>query len=98
MRSSYDREYISRGVIDRQVMLKERYRMYCNRLNENGDELTAQGAAVARSKCKTDLEILVLIDELLGHIDHDFVLSEDAGKGFEKICMPYERHRVYRGM
>jgi hypothetical protein len=92
-RGTYDRRYVCDGVTERLTKLHERYYMYCNGVNESGREMSPGGAAVGRSKCKTDMEVLALIDELLGHIDHDFTLSDDASRGYEKLCEPYERHR-----
>lgn len=93
----YDKDYIYEGVQNRIDVLEGRYRMYCNGTNEVGDDLTPAGAAVARSKCKTDLGVLQLIYELIGHIDHEFVVSDEAAKGYERLCEPYERHRNFRG-
>jgi hypothetical protein len=92
--STYDKRYVSDGVYQRLQVLHDRYYLYCNGQNENGTELTPGGAAVGRSKCKTDMDILMFVDELIGNIPHDFVLSEEAAKGYEKLCEPYERHRI----
>jgi hypothetical protein len=94
--SVYDREYISQGVIDRIQLLHDRYYMYCCGHNEDGYDLSLNGATVARASVKRDVEILTFLNELLGHIDHDFVLSEAASKGYEKLCEPIERHRKNR--
>jgi hypothetical protein len=96
-KSVYDKEYVCRGIQDRLDVLKTRYYMYCSGVNEAGESLTPGGSAVARSKTKADIEILVLIDELIGHIEGNFTLSDDAGRGYERICEPYERHRNFRG-
>jgi hypothetical protein len=96
-KSVYDKVYVCRGIQERLEVLKSRYYMYCSGVNETGDALTPGGAAVARTRCKADIEILVLIDELIGHIEGGFTLSDDAGRGYERICEPYERHRNFRG-
>jgi hypothetical protein len=92
----YDKEYISEGITTRLRILEKRYRMYCNCINETGGQLTPVGAAVGRSKCKTDISILHLLAELLSHINEDIELSDEAVKGYERICEPYERHRNFR--
>jgi hypothetical protein len=91
-----DRKYVVDGIAYRMQELHDRYYMYCSGVNEAGWELSEGGAAVARSKCKTDLAVLTLVNELLGHIQHDFVLSDEAVKGYLKLCEPYEKHRIYR--
>jgi hypothetical protein len=92
----YDRKYIYEGITDRIGKLEDRYRMYCNGVNEMGEDLSPGGAAVARSKAKTDMSIIYFVEELMGHIEHDFELSPEAAKGYEKLIEPYERHRNFR--
>jgi hypothetical protein len=92
-----NREYIYDGIEARRETLEERYRMYCSGFNEVGAELTPGSAAVARSLAKTDLMIITFVEELVNHIDHDFELSNEGAKGYEKLIEPYERHRNYRG-
>lgn len=96
MGAVYERPYVCEGVNTRLAILERRYRMYCNGINEQGEELTGGSGAVMRSKTKQEYYTLILIDELLGYIQQDFTLSEDASIGFERLCEPMERHRQYR--
>jgi hypothetical protein len=95
--SSIDVEYVRRGIAQREHELRDRYFMYCKGINENGKEMSNNSAAVMRSNTKRDMSIIVLLDELLGYIEQDFVLSDEAAKGYMTLCEPYERHRNYRG-
>jgi hypothetical protein len=95
---SYDGVYIRHGVSERLALLNKRYQMYCQGMNETGAYLTPGSAAVERSNCVKQRAILRLIDELLNQIpSDDFIVSDEAGVGYEKLCEPYERHRSKRG-
>ena len=95
MLSVYDKEYVSKKVADRIAELKRRYYMYCQGVDESGRELSDRVSAVARANTRRDMEILALVEELIGFTS-DFTLSDVAGAGYEKLVEPMERHRVRR--
>jgi hypothetical protein len=67
--------------------------MYCNGVNDWGLQLTNDSAKQGRTKCKRDLAILALVEELANNIPEDFTLSDEAAKGFEFLVEPNEKHR-----
>jgi hypothetical protein len=92
MKSELDKEYISSNIDERLGVLRNRYYMYCEGENE-WMELSKGSAAQGRTRTIRDIHILLLVEELISHIDHNFVLGEEAAKGYEALVEPIEKHR-----
>jgi hypothetical protein len=92
----FTKQYVTEGIALRVDKIRDRLIMYTHQVDELGRELVPGSAAVARSKCKHELAILALVEELISYIEGDFTLSEEAGKGYEALAEPYERHRNFR--
>ena len=87
-----DREWMLLMVQERIKELKEKKRMFTDRVNkETGEVYGERYACTQRSLIKRELSICHLLYYLLSHIDTPFIDDVKCMYGFQKLVCPDKR-------
>lgn len=82
------------GISRRLTELEGAYASACEGKSDTGSAYTRNSAAVARSRLKRDIQILLLMQEIVVGIRDNYEINDDdALEGYERLVSPSKAHK-----